>query len=161
MTVEAPEPVAPAPWRDIRVEPERPDDRTCDWPSRDVTDMTIWAQGGRPPCAGTGDGLDREHIFAWKEAWDSRPDGFSRTGLHRVAEDRDNLTLALAVVVEPVTAEQTVMSDHRLPLLSRRYSTAARISCPPMWSQSSFAGSPATPVSRPTATTLTTRRCEP
>ena len=109
MTVEAPELVAPSPWRGIRVEPERPDDRTCDRPSWDVTDMTIWAQGGRPPCAGTGDGLDREHIVALKEAWDSRPDGFSRSGLHRVAEDRDSLTLALVAAVEPVTAEQTVI----------------------------------------------------
>ena len=47
-----------------------------------------------------------------------------------------------------------VMSDYRLPLLSRRYSTAARISCPSHVVQSSFAGSPATPVSRPTATIL-------
>ena len=108
VTVEAPEPVDPSRWRGIRVEAERPDDGTYDRPSWDVADTAIWAQDGRPPCTaytrtaigrvGTGDGLDREHIVALKEAWDSRPDGFSRIDLRRLAEDHDNLTLAVAAV---------------------------------------------------------------
>ena len=108
VTVEAPEPVDLFRWRGIRVEPERPDDGTYDRPSWAVADTAIWAQDGRPPCTpysrtpigrvGAGDGLDREHIVALKEAWDSRPDGFSRADLRRVAEDHDNLTLVLAAV---------------------------------------------------------------
>ena len=65
-----------------------------------------YREDGSPDCTaytrtpitnvGTGDGLDREHIVALAEAWDSRPSGFSQATLRRIAEDHDNLTLATA-----------------------------------------------------------------
>lgn len=92
-------------WRGIRVEPEVGRSGYVR-PSWNVRDTEIYRQDGSPDCTaytrtpitnvGTGDGLDREHIVALAEAWDSRPAGFSRATLRQIAEDHDNLTLALA-----------------------------------------------------------------
>ncbi len=92
-------------WRGIRVEPEVGRSGYVR-PSWNVRDTDIYRQDGSPDCTaytqtpitnvGTGDGLDREHIVALAEAWDSRPAGFSQATLRRIAEDHDNLTLATA-----------------------------------------------------------------
>lgn len=92
-------------WRGIRVAPEA-GRSGYQRPSWDVRDTDIYRQDGSPPCTpytrtpitnvGPGDGLDREHIVALAEAWDSRPPGFQRSTLRRIAEDHDNLTLATA-----------------------------------------------------------------
>ena len=90
-------------WRGIRVAAEsaRAGYERPDW---DVRDTEIHRRDGSPPCtpytrrpityAGPGDGLDREHIVALAEAWDSRPAGFDAGTLRAVAEDHANLTLA-------------------------------------------------------------------
>ena len=75
-------------------------------PTWDVSDTAIYREDGSPACTpytrtpittvGVGDGLDREHIVALAEAWDSRPDGFTAAALRQIAEDHDNLTLATA-----------------------------------------------------------------
>lgn len=90
-------------WRGIRVEPE-PGRAGYVRPDWNVRDTEIHQQDGSPACTpytrlpitrvGPGDGLDREHVVALAEAWDSRPPGFTRMALRRVAEDHDNLTLA-------------------------------------------------------------------
>ena len=90
-------------WRGIRVAPEV-GRSGYHRPSWDVRDTDIYRQDGSPSCTpytrtritnvGPGDGLDREHIVALAEAWDSRPPGFQRSTLRRIAEDHDNLTLA-------------------------------------------------------------------
>lgn len=77
-------------------------------PSWNVVDTEIWKQDGSPACTaytgtaitrvGVGDGLDREHIVALAEAWDSRPKGFVASDLRAIAEDHANLTLAVASV---------------------------------------------------------------
>ena len=77
-------------------------------PSWNVPDTEIHARDGSPACTaysrmpitdvGPGDGLDREHIVALAEAWDSRPPGFSQSDLQRIANDHDNLTLARASI---------------------------------------------------------------
>ena len=100
-----PKPATTDRWRGIRVEPEVGRSGYVR-PSWNVRDTDIHRQDGSPPCTaytrtpitnvGTGDGLDREHIVALAEAWDSRPAGFSQAMLRRIAEDHDNLTLALA-----------------------------------------------------------------
>ncbi|MCY4121122.1 MAG: excalibur calcium-binding domain-containing protein [Acidobacteria bacterium] len=69
-----------------------------------MRDTEIHRRDGSPPCTaysrtpiryvGPGDGLDREHIVALAEAWDSRPPGFGASELRAVAEDHANLTLA-------------------------------------------------------------------
>lgn len=92
-------------WRGIRVEPEAGRDGYSR-PSWNVPDTEIYARDGSPACTpytrtpittvGVGDGLDREHVVALAEAWDSRPDGFAPATLRRIAEDHDNLTLAVA-----------------------------------------------------------------
>ena len=102
MTVEQP---ASARWRGIRVEPEVGRSGYVR-PSWNVRDTDIYREDGSPDCTaytqtpitivGTGDGLDREHIVALAEAWDSRPAGFDPATLRRIAEDHDNLTLATA-----------------------------------------------------------------
>lgn len=92
-------------WRGLRVQAE--ESRTgYERPTWNVADTTIWNDDGQPShtaytCTaitnvGTGDGLDREHIVALAEAWDSRPDGMEAAELRAVAEDADNLTLAVA-----------------------------------------------------------------
>ena len=92
-------------WRGIRVAPEA--GRTgYERPNWNVRDTEIHQQDGSPACTpytrtpitdvGPGDGLDREHIVALAEAWDSRPTRFDRSTLRRIAEDHANLTLALA-----------------------------------------------------------------
>lgn len=90
-------------WNGIRVtaESSRTGYERPDW---DVRDTEIHRRDGSPPCTpytrtpiayvGPGDGLDREHIVALAEAWDSRPRGFTRADLRAVAEDHANLTLA-------------------------------------------------------------------
>ena len=90
-------------WRGIRVTAEsaRAGFERPDW---DVRDTEIHRRDGSPPCTpytrtpiayvGLGDGLDREHIVALAEAWDSRPAGFDTSTLRAVAEDHANLTLA-------------------------------------------------------------------
>ena len=100
-----PKPVTSNRWRGIRVEPEVGRSGYVR-PSWNVRDTDIHRQDGSPACTaytrtpittvGTGDGLDREHIVALAEAWDSRPSGFSQAMLRRIAEDHDNLTLATA-----------------------------------------------------------------
>ena len=92
-------------WRGIRVAPEV-GRSGYQRPSWDVRDTDIYRQDGSPACTpytrtritnvGPGDGLDREHIVALAEAWDSRPPGFQGSTLRRIAEDHDNLTLATA-----------------------------------------------------------------
>ncbi len=92
-------------WRGIRVAPEA-GRSGYERPSWEVRDTDIYRQDGSPACTpytrtpittvGPGDGLDREHIVALAEAWDSRPPGFQRSTLRRIAEDHDNLTLATA-----------------------------------------------------------------
>ncbi len=90
-------------WRGIRVTAEsaRAGYQRPDW---DVADTQIHLRDGSPPCTpytrtpiayvGPGDGLDREHIVALAEAWDSRPRRFDRTAFRALAEDHANLTLA-------------------------------------------------------------------
>ncbi len=95
-------------WRGLRVESEQSREgyRRLHGIPRDTE---IWDADGRPECApysrrpidrvGRGDGLDREHIVALAEAWDSRPaDADESFGLTMAALDRDhdNLTLARA-----------------------------------------------------------------
>ena len=92
-------------WRGIRVAAEsgRAGYERPDW---NVRDTEIHQLDGAPPCTpytrtpiayvGPGDGLDREHIVALAEAWDSRPPGFGTAELRAVAEDHANLTLAEA-----------------------------------------------------------------
>lgn len=82
-------------WRGIRVTAEsaRAGFERPDW---DVRDTEIHRRDGSPPCTpytrtpiayvGPGDGLDREHIVALAEAWDSRPAGFDTSTLRAVAE---------------------------------------------------------------------------
>ena len=92
-------------WRGIRVEPEV-GRSGYSRPTWNVRDSDIHRQDGAPGCTaytrtpittvGPGDGLDREHIVALAEAWDSRPAGLTRSDLGRIAEDHDNLTLAVA-----------------------------------------------------------------
>ena len=92
-------------WRGIRVAPEA-GRSGYERPNWNVRDTEIHQQDGSPACTpytrtpitdvGPGDGLDREHIVALAEAWDSRPTGFDRATLRRIAEDHANLTLALA-----------------------------------------------------------------
>ena len=92
-------------WRGIRVEPEVGRDGYVR-PIWDVPDTDIHREDGSPACTaytrtpityvGVGDGLDREHIVALGEVWDSRPAGFDRATFRRIAEDHDNLTLATA-----------------------------------------------------------------
>ena len=92
-------------WRGIRVAPEA-GRSGYQRPSWNVRDTDIHRQDGSPPCTaytrtritnvGPGDGLDREHIVALAEAWDSRPPGFQQSVLRLIAEDHDNLTLATA-----------------------------------------------------------------
>lgn len=101
-------PTAPTPqpetrWRGIQVAAEsaRAGYERPDW---DVRDTEIHRRDGSPPCTpytrtpigyvGPGDGLDREHIVALAEAWDSRPPRFDRAALRALAEDHANLTLA-------------------------------------------------------------------
>ena len=94
-------------WRGIRVAPEA-GRSGYQRPSWNVADTEIHRRDGSPACTaytqtpitnvGPGDGLDREHIVALAEAWDSRPSGFSQSALRRIAEDHDNLTLATASV---------------------------------------------------------------
>jgi len=106
--VEAPpDPVDDTRWRGIRVAAEVGRSGYVR-PSWDVRDTDIHREDGSPACTaytrtpitavGTGDGLDREHIVALAEAWDSRPAGFDQAMLRRIAEDHDNLTLATASV---------------------------------------------------------------
>ena len=90
-------------WRGIRVTAEstRAGYERPEW---DVHDTEIHQRDGSPACTpytqtpiryvGPGDGLDREHIVALAEAWDSRPPGFTGADLRSVAEDHANLTLA-------------------------------------------------------------------
>lgn len=90
-------------WRGIRVAPESARGG-YDRPRWNVRDTEIHRRDGSPACTpytrtaitrvGRGDGLDREHIVALAEAWDSRPRGFTRADLRAVAEDHANLTLA-------------------------------------------------------------------
>ena len=94
-------------WRGIRVAPEA-GRAGYQRPSWNVADTQIHRRDGSPACTaytqtpitnvGPGDGLDREHIVALAEAWDSRAPGFSQSELRRVAEDHDNLTLATVSV---------------------------------------------------------------
>lgn len=103
-------PASPTPqpevrWNGIRVtaESSRTGYERPDW---NVRDTEIHRRDGSPPCTaytrtpiarvGPGDGLDREHVVALAEAWDSRPPGFTRADLRAVAEDHANLTLAEA-----------------------------------------------------------------
>ncbi len=98
-----PTPEAETRWRGIRVAAEsaRAGYQRPDW---DVADTQIHLRDGSPPCTpytrtpisyvGPGDGLDREHIVALAEAWDSRPSRFDQTPLRALAEDHANLTLA-------------------------------------------------------------------
>ena len=60
--------------------------------------------------------------MALKEAWDSRPDGFSRTDLRHAAEDHDNLTLALAAVNRSKGARDTAewQPDYNAAWLAHR-----------------------------------------
>ena len=104
--------VAEKRWRGIRVAPEagRAGYQRPSWNRWNVQDTEIYRQDGSPACTpytrtpinyvGVGDGLDREHIVALAEAWDSRPDSrsalFRQSTLQRIAEDHDNLTLATA-----------------------------------------------------------------
>ena len=83
-------------WRRIRVEPEA-GRSGYSRPTWNVRDTEIHRQDGAPGCTaytrtpittvGPGDGLDREHIVALAEAWDSRPTGLTRSDLRRIAED--------------------------------------------------------------------------
>jgi len=94
-------------WRGIRVTEES---RRAGYirPTWNVADTEIWRKDGSPGCTaytataityvGVGDGLDREHIVALAEAWDSRPKGFVASDLRAIAEDHANLTLAVASV---------------------------------------------------------------
>ena len=94
-------------WRGIRVAPES-GRAGYQRPSWNVADTVIHDLDGSPTCTaytrkpityvGVGDGLDREHIVALAEAWDSRPRGFGQSELRRIAKDHDNLTLAVARV---------------------------------------------------------------
>ena len=99
----SPTPQSETRWRGVRVAAEsaRAGYERPDW---DVRDTEIHRLDGAPGCTpytrtpiahvGPGDGLDREHIVALAEAWDSRPPGFTRADLRAVAEDHANLTLA-------------------------------------------------------------------
>ena len=99
----APTPQPETRWRNIRVAPEstRVGYERPDW---NVRDSEIHRLDGSPPCTpytrtpigyvGPGDRLDREHIVALAEAWDSRPRGFRAADLRALAEDHANLTLA-------------------------------------------------------------------
>ena len=102
------QPTAPTPqsetrWRGVRVAAESPR-AGYERPDWYVRDTDIHRRDGSPPCTpytrtpiayvGPGDGLDREHIVALAEAWDSRPAGFGASTLRAVAEDHTNLTLA-------------------------------------------------------------------
>ena len=90
-------------WRGIRVTAEsaRAGYERPEW---NVHDTEIHQRDGSPACTpytrtpiryvGPGDGLDREHVVALAEAWDSRPLGFTLADLRAVAEDHANLTLA-------------------------------------------------------------------
>ena len=94
-------------WRGIRVAPEA-GRAGYQRPSWNVADTEIHHSDGSPACTaytqtpitsvGPSDGLDREHIVALAEAWDSRASGFSPSELRRIAEDHENLTLATASV---------------------------------------------------------------
>ena len=99
----APTPQAETRWRGVRVTAEsaRAGYERPDW---HVGDTEIHRRDGSPPCTpytrtpityvGPGDGLDREHIVALAEAWDSRPRRFDEAAFRAVAEDHANLTLA-------------------------------------------------------------------
>ena len=90
-------------WNLLRVAPEQPREG-YKRPYWNVRDTDIWDEDGNPPCTpygrhpiervGRGDGLDKEHIVALAEAWDSRPNDY--IDLRAIAEDHLNLTMARA-----------------------------------------------------------------
>lgn len=126
-------------WRGIRVTSEsgRAGYERPDW---DVRDTEIHRRDGSPPCTpytrtpiayvGPGDGLDREHIVALVEAWDSRPVRFDTSTLRAVAEDHANLTLADAEANRSKSAHDAAQwrpphngawMAHRVVEVKRRY----------------------------------------
>jgi hypothetical protein len=126
-------------WRGIRVTAEsaRAGYERPEW---DVRDTEIHFRDGSPPCTaytrtpityvGVGDGLDREHIVALAEAWDSRPAGFDTAALRAVAEDHANLTLADAATNQTKSAydaaqwrpeHNAAWTAHRIVEVKRRH----------------------------------------
>ena len=126
-------------WRGVRVADEsaRAGYQRPDW---DVRDTEIHRLDGSPPCTpytrtpityvGPGDGLDREHIVALAEAWDSRPPGFGSAHLRALAEDHANLTLADAATNRSKSARDAAewrprhngaWMAHRVIEVKRRY----------------------------------------
>ena len=135
----APTPQPETRWRNIRVAPEssRASYERPDW---NVRDSEIHRLDGSPPCTpytrtpiryvGPGDGLDREHIVALAEAWDSRPRGFGAADLRALAEDHANLTLADAATNQSKGARDaaewrprhnSAWMAHRIIEVKRRY----------------------------------------